>query len=183
VGRRLILSPREDSDRVTSGSRFYGKYRGTVVGSIDPLMQGRIQAAVPDVLGDAVSSWALPCFPFAGVQAGMYAVPQPGTGVWIEFEQGDPDRPIWAGCWYASASEVPALALAQAPVVVLQTPAENAIMISDDGGPAGGILLRAGGGAMISVGAAGIVISSGQGATITLSGPTVQVNDSALVVT
>ena len=70
---------------------------------------------VPDVEGLLPSSWAMPCLPFAGKQMGAYMLPQIGSGVWVEFEQGDPDYPIWSGCWYGSVAEVPALALAGNP--------------------------------------------------------------------
>ena len=86
--------------------RFYGKYRGLVATNVDPDNQGRITAIVPEVLGVTPSSWALPCTPYAGVQAGLFTVPLPGTGVWIEFEAGDVTRPIWSGCWWGNA-EVP----------------------------------------------------------------------------
>lgn len=86
--------------------RFYGKYRGLVVDNLDPTQTGRIKAMVPEVLGEVPSSWALPCQPFAGTGAGLYAVPQPGAGVWIEFEAGEASRPIWTGGWWA-AGEVP----------------------------------------------------------------------------
>ena len=59
---------------------------------------------------------------------GAYMIPQIGAGVWVEFEQGNPDYPIWSGCWYGSAAEVPALALAGNPVspnIVLQTGLQN----------------------------------------------------------
>ncbi len=78
-------------------NKFHGKYRGTVVNNVDPEQRGRIQALVPDVSGLIPSSWAMPCVPFAGKQSGVYVVPQIGAGVWIEFEQGDPDYPIWVG--------------------------------------------------------------------------------------
>ena len=86
--------------------RFYGKYRGIVLNNADPSQTGRLQAMVPEVLGEIPSGWALPCQPFTGTGAGLYAVPQPGAGVWIEFEAGDPSRPIWSGGWWA-AGEVP----------------------------------------------------------------------------
>ncbi len=86
--------------------RFYGKYRGLVVDNLDPAQTGRIKAMVPEVLGEVPSGWALPCQPFTGTGAGLYAVPQPGAGVWIEFEAGDASRPIWSGGWWA-AGEVP----------------------------------------------------------------------------
>ena len=86
--------------------RFYGKYRGLVATNDDKLGQGRITALVPEVLGLATSSFALPCTPYAGVQAGLFTVPAVGSGVWIEFEAGDVTRPIWSGCWWGKA-EVP----------------------------------------------------------------------------
>src|SRR5262245_36814850 len=94
---------------------FYGKYRGTVTDNQDPLMLGRIKAKVPDVLGDLESGWALPCLPFGGDKTGLFALPKVGARVWYEFEQGDPDRPIWSGCWWGSAAEMP-------PPVLLSPP-------------------------------------------------------------
>lgn len=85
---------------------FYGKYRGTVVDNRDPTNRGRIQALVPEVLGEIPSGWAEPCSPYAGPLAGLFAVPPVGAGVWIEFEAGDPSRPIWVGGWWGMA-EVP----------------------------------------------------------------------------
>jgi uncharacterized protein involved in type VI secretion and phage assembly len=82
-------------------SRFYGKYRGVVSDNQDPETLGRLRAQVPEVLGDVVSPWALPCAPYAGPNEGLYAVPPVGAGVWIEFEAGDPSRPIWCGAWWA----------------------------------------------------------------------------------
>jgi Type VI secretion system/phage-baseplate injector OB domain len=86
--------------------RFYAKYRGLVVNNTDPLNLGRLQAMVPEVLGEIPSGWALPCTPYAGTGAGLYTIPPIGAGVWIEFEAGDVSRPIWAGAWWATA-EVP----------------------------------------------------------------------------
>jgi len=87
--------------------RFYGKYRGIVTDVNDPESLGRIRAKVPDVLGSfEVSPWALPCTPYAGPNAGLFAVPPVDAGVWIEFEAGDPSRPIWSGGWW-SCGELP----------------------------------------------------------------------------
>jgi hypothetical protein len=84
-----------------SRERLYGKYRGTVFSTADPLNQGRLMAMVPEVLGPMPCSWATPCVPSAGVLAGFFAVPMMGAGVWIEFEAGDVSRPIWSGCYWA----------------------------------------------------------------------------------
>ena len=81
----------------------------------------------------------------AGPQCGHVSVPPIGASVWIEFEQGDRDYPIWTGCFWGSAAEVPALALATPPplqTIVLQTVGQNTLMISDVPGPTGGILLK-----------------------------------------
>lgn len=86
--------------------RLFGKYRGVVLNNQDPLRLGRIQAMIPEVLGEIPSGWASPCTPYAGTLAGFYAVPLPGAGVWIEFEAGDVSRPIWVGGWWA-AGELP----------------------------------------------------------------------------
>jgi hypothetical protein len=82
--------------------RFYGKYRGLVTKNEDPLDLGRIQASVPEVLGEVDTGWALPCAPYAGTNAGLFAIPPVGAGVWIEFEAGDVSRPIWAGTWWGA---------------------------------------------------------------------------------
>lgn len=163
---------------------FWGKYRGTVVNNIDPMQIGRLQVLVPDVSGVMLSSWAMPCTPLAGMQTGMFALPIIGSGVWVEFEHGDPDYPIWVGCFWGTAAEVPALALAvppAVPAITLQTPLQNGLQISDTPG-IGGILMKTATGAMISVSEVGITITNGKGATISMVGPTVDINVGALTV-
>jgi uncharacterized protein involved in type VI secretion and phage assembly len=168
-------------------TRFYGKHRGVVIDNIDPEQIGRILAQVPDVLGDAPTRWALPSVPAGGVQAGCFTVPPIGSQVWIEFERGDPDYPIWTGGFWGLAADVPTLALSPAATppgqnIVLQTTGQNLLALSDaPSSPAsGGIILQSAGGAMIVVNDAGITISNGKGATITLVGPIVSVNSAAL---
>lgn len=170
---------------MNNNGSYYGKYRGTVVNNIDPMQMGRLTVQVPDVKGLIPSTWAMPCFPISGKQMGAYMIPQIGAGVWVEFEQGDPDYPIWSGCWYGSVAEVPALALAGIPVspnIVLQTGAQNAIVVSDVPGPTGGIMLKSTTGATLIVNDTGIYIQNGKGAMITMVGPTVTINNGALTI-
>jgi uncharacterized protein involved in type VI secretion and phage assembly len=167
------------------GKKYYGKYRGVVVNNIDPMMMGRLQVQVPDVTGLIPGTWAMPCVPVAGIQNGMYALPIFGSGVWIEFEQGDPDHPIWVGCFWGSGVEVPALARATPPVtpaITLQTPLQNGMTISDLPGPTGGIMLKSATGATLIVNDTGVYIQNGKGAMITLVGPTVTINNGALTI-
>lgn len=84
---------------------FFGKYRGTVSDNADPTNRGRLKVKVPAVLG-SVESWAMPCVPYAGKSVGFYSLPEQGTGVWVEFEAGDPSFPIWTGCFWGD-NELP----------------------------------------------------------------------------
>ncbi|HEY8694551.1 MAG TPA: phage baseplate assembly protein V [Chloroflexota bacterium] len=171
---------------MSEAKKFYGKYRSTVVNNIDPLQMGRLQAIVPDVSAVMLTSWALPCLPVGGIQTGIFSVPPIGAGVWVEFEQGDPDFPIWTGCFWGSAAEVPALAHAVPPAlfgITLQTPLQNGIVISDVPGPTGGIMLKSTTGATIIVNDTGIYIQNGKGASIIMTGPTVTINQGAMVIT
>lgn len=85
----------------SSGSQgFWGKYRGTVINNVDPENRARLQVMVPDVLSLIPSSWAECCAPLSGMTgaaAGVFMVPPIGAAVWVEFEQGDPNKPIWTG--------------------------------------------------------------------------------------
>ena len=80
-------------------SDFFGKYRGSVVDNMDPERRGRLRVLVPQVLG-RTAVWATPCVPYAGANLGLYLMPEIDTGVWIEFEAGDPSYPIWVGCFW-----------------------------------------------------------------------------------
>jgi len=174
------------SDNPNKG-KFWGKYRGTVVNNVDPEFRGRLLCMVPDVLGPAPSSWCEACAPLAGPAGppmGAYMVPPIGAGVWVEFEQGDPNMPVWTGCRFG-VGMVPTLALAGLPVspnIVLQTAGQNTLVISDLPGPTGGIMLKSTTGATLIVNDTGIYIQNGKGAMITLIGPAVDVNTGALTV-
>jgi len=83
-----------------SAQLYLGKYRGLVTDNDDPMQLGRLRARVPAVLGKLETGWALPCVPYAGAGSGLYTVPEPGSNVWIEFEGGNPELPIWDGCFW-----------------------------------------------------------------------------------
>jgi uncharacterized protein involved in type VI secretion and phage assembly len=96
-------------------TKFYGKYRGRVVDNIDRLQLGRIEARVPDV-DVTMTYWATPCMPYAAPQEGFLFLPPVGAPVWIEFEAGNPDYPIWSGCFWERVDEM--------PVVIMPMPAK-----------------------------------------------------------
>jgi uncharacterized protein involved in type VI secretion and phage assembly len=162
--------------------QFLGKYRAVVTDNNDPMMIGRVRARVPDVTGDAETGWALPCAPFGGSASGFFAVPAEGAGVWVEFERGDPDYPIWVGAWWGSAAEMPPTLLVPPPPskkVMIRTEGGHSILLDDTPG-IGGITLETSTGAKIAVTGVGIEITNGVGAGVKLTGPQVSVNNGAL---
>lgn len=165
------------------GKGFWGKYRGTVSDNNDPELRGRIKAKVPDVYA-ADSGWALPCAPAGGTkETGFFAVPPTGATVWMEFEHGDPEYPVWSGCFWAKGDAPPAFQPSLADQVMIVTEGGNEITLSDKPGSEGGIFLETSQGAKIAITADSIEINNGKNASIKLSGATVSVNGGALEVT
>lgn len=157
---------------------FYGKYRGKVESNLDPQQQGRVQVSCPAVLGDGSLSWAMPCAPYAGNGVGFFAVPPVGANLWVEFEGGDPDYPIWSGGFWGPGEAPASPAIAEMKVFKTAT---ATITLNDVPG-AGGITIETTTGMKISLTAMGIEINNGQGASIKLSGPQTSVNGGALEV-
>lgn len=187
----MLASPSRCFELAMSNSGHFGKYRATVFENRDPEGRGRLQLIVPEVFGNTPSAWAEACSPLAGpagARMGIYFVPPNGTPVWAEFEQGNSNLPIWSGCRWSEGSDVPAAAQSADSAdanIVLQSMLQHEIVISDapPTSGSGGIVLRSADGAMIVVNETGIHLSNGQGASISLEGPSVTVNFGALVVT
>jgi hypothetical protein len=171
----------------TTCQRFFGKYRGTVFNNIDPKQEGRIQALVPSVSQLLPTTWCLPAYPIAGTGSGMSFVPQLKSGVWIEFEGGDPDYPIWTGCFYGNGAERPKEALTSnpaSPSIVFQSQFGHTLAIVDlPSTPlTGGIVLRSATGASVIVNDSGIYLTSGT-TSISLTAAGVNIMNGALTVT
>jgi hypothetical protein len=111
------------------GSTYYGKYRGIVTDVDDPQNLCRIRARVDNVLDGQQTGWAVPASPFAGDGHGMVMLPAVGSGVWIEFEAGNLDFPIWSGGWWASGQR-PDPQGAKLRVIVSET--GNQVILDDD---------------------------------------------------
>jgi len=77
--------------------RYYSCYRGFVVDNNDKEGYARIKLSVPQVYGsEFMEEWAWPRGNFAGPGYGSQCIPQVRDMVWVEFEQGDPRKPIWS---------------------------------------------------------------------------------------
>jgi len=167
---------------------FFGKYRGTVSDNADPANRGRIKVKVPSVLG-TVESWAMPCVPYAGQNVGFYSLPANGTGVWVEFEAGDPSYPIWTGCFWGDG-ELPDPGGASVKIwktdkvtmriddgsdeLKMETTSESKVTLASD-------IKSESGGAKHTVGSSGVVSESGSG-KVEVTSSSVKVNNGAMEV-
>jgi uncharacterized protein involved in type VI secretion and phage assembly len=170
-------------------SRYFGKYRGTVTKNSDDTSRGRLQVQVPAVLGD-LKVWAMPCVAYAGKGVGFYSLPEPGTGVWVEFEGGDPAYPIWTGFFWADG-ELPDESDANIKIwktesltlrlddtndeILAEASSGSKVTIAAD-------VVSESGGSTQTVGSSGVV-SDGGGGKVEVSSVSVKINGDALVVT
>lgn len=163
-------------------NRYFGKYRGTVSNNMDPQNQGRLQVQVPAVLGTGSMSWAMPCVPYAGNQVGFHFIPDVGTNVWVEFEAGDPDYPIWSGCFWGVGENpvlpggpfVKTIKTSFAEIKIDETPGVGGVVIETTG--------LSSAPAKIEMNMQGLTITHG-GAKINMNNLNVNVNNGALEVT
>jgi len=158
---------------------FFGKYRGKVVDNIDPLMLGRLIVLVPAV-SDLPISWAMPCVPYAGRNVGFFALPPVAANVWIEFEGGDLNYPIWTGCFWGEGelpvkSAVPTSKVLKTETVTLEiNDLLNSISL-EALTPAGPVKLDQGpDGIALTIGAASLKVTS-QGVDLTMPPSTLSV--------
>ncbi|WP_435009541.1 phage baseplate assembly protein V [Tundrisphaera lichenicola] len=157
---------------------FYGKFRGVVTDNKDPDKQGRVQAQVPELFGDQPTGWAMACVPYAPAGKGFLILPEVGDNVWIEFEAGNPAKPVWAGAFWPQGQ---APSVSGPEVKVIQTKAGHKITLDDtDGGEIVEILDK--GGATISLSDQGIELKKG-GMKVQITESEVSINDGALKVT
>ena len=156
-------------------TRFYGKYRG-IVSSVDAATM-RIKAKVPSVLGEIDTGWCMPCVPYAGPNVGFAFLPEPGSGVWIEFEGGDVSYPVWVGGYWREG-EFPTDAAEKVKVIVTTAPHE--VKFDDD---AGSITVTDPNGNTITLDDSGITLANGDSISVVVSDSKVSVNDGALEVT
>jgi uncharacterized protein involved in type VI secretion and phage assembly len=170
-------------------NRYFGKYRGTVVGNADPTGRGRLEVRVPAVLDD-LTVWAMPCVPYAGSKVGLYCLPEADTGVWVEFEGGDVSFPIWVGCFWAD-DELPddndaniKVLRTKATTLRIDDGAKAMLLSSDDGAEVeltDEVRAEASGGSLL-VGS-NAVKTSGGSSKVDIGPSSVKVNDGALEVT
>lgn len=66
--------------------------RAIVKDTRDPANLGRIKVTIPQQSGGGASGWIYPV-----VTSGYIVTPRVGDQVWVLFEQGDKEMPVWIG--------------------------------------------------------------------------------------
>ena len=169
-------------------SHYFGKYRGAVTDNADPTQRGRLKVRVPAVLEDT-EVWAMPCVPYAGNGVGFYSLPEPGTGVWVEFEEGDPSFPIWAGCFWGDG-ELPDKSDANIKIwktekftLRIDDSSDEMVAEASSGSKVriAGDVVTESGGAKHTVGSAGVVSEKSSG-KVEVTDTSVKINSGALEV-
>lgn len=147
----------EQLDRIIDAlsQRYFGKYRGEVTDTADQTKRGRLKVKCAAVLGDQ-EAWAMPAVPYAGKSIGLFALPPKGTSVWVEFEGGEINQPIWSGCFWKDG-EIPSGDEVEG-VMFLRTPGWKLRVDNDQGS----IDIETSGGAKITLDANGIKIDGPQ---------------------
>jgi uncharacterized protein involved in type VI secretion and phage assembly len=160
----------------TQRRSFYGKYRATVTDNNDPNQSGCVKVQVPALFDDSETDWATPCVPYATPDHGFFVMPEIGDTVWVEFEAGDPSRPIWTGGWFPQG-KAPALKPEQKQ---FETAGGQHILIDDTSGSMQ-IEIKDGNGNTVTLTSSGITLARG-GIKIEITDSSVSVNDGALEV-
>lgn len=149
--------------------RAWGKYRGFVVDNQDPQKMARVKLRVPALLGEAETDWALPCLPCGGLaNQGFFAVPQVGAQLWVEFEGGSLDHPIWTGTFWQAAGDIPPEVQDPPTTTLLRSPQGHTLLLEDKSGDED-VLLAHLGGAQLEMNKDGnLALTDQAGATLTL---------------
>jgi len=179
--------------------KYYGKYRGFVTDNDDPDRLGRVKVSVPSILGGTETGWALPCAPFGGLSnQGLFAIPEVGAQLWVEFEEGELSHPIWVGTFWQSSGDPPSEGAVSPPTTrVFKTPSGHLLQFDDAGGaeqirlhhtagsdlvidPQGTVALTDANGATVTLDAANskVVVQDSSGNTLTMSSSGTTVKDS-----
>lgn len=157
------------------GSTYYGKYRGLVSDVADPENRCRIRAVLPGLLDGEPTGWAMPVLPFAGDGHGMVMLPAVGAGVWIEFEAGNLDLPLWSGGWFADGQR-PQPQGERVRVIVSEN--GHQVVLDDEGDE---VRIAHAGGAEVRLAGDGITLSF-QGCRIEISGTAISLNNGLIKV-
>jgi len=113
--------------------RFYSFYRAKVVDNKDPDFLGRIKVSCPYMnRGADLPQWVIPMSSYAGKDHGYFFVPEIGEGVWIMFERGDKDYPVYIAQWWGTGEMPKDMAKSPPTARGIRTKAKHQLLFEDD---------------------------------------------------
>lgn len=162
-----------------------GKVRATVVSTADQSNSGKLKVQY-SLGGSPMETWADACVPYAGGKNGIHAIPPVGSGVWVEFLDGDPEKAIWTGCWWKEGELAGAFgagaSLTSLPVVIQSTGKHRVILGGSGGDPVVIETSRREQGPRIVMTESSLRISCGPNMSIEITASEVKINSDGLVV-
>jgi phage protein D len=125
--KRLLESPSPNKQ-----DKIHDIVTGVVITNVDPMQLGRVQVSFHHLSELNLSAWARVSTPMAGTMAGVYFPFDIGDEVLVQFEGGDPDKPIIIGRSWNSCNPPP-MPDPKNPLGanVIRTKGGNAITLSD----------------------------------------------------
>ena len=109
--------------------RFYSIYTGIVDDNDDPLQMHRLKVSIPSVMG-GITQWAIAKDWPGSFNSGVKLLtPKVGDLVYVIFEFGNPDKPLWSYNGWGE-EEIPQ-ELASPDVMGIVTPNGNIITLND----------------------------------------------------
>jgi phage gp45-like len=168
--------------------RYYGKYHGTVVDNADPEHRGLLEVQVPDVFGAGVVVTAEACLPY-----GYASLPPNGSGVYCEFEAGDPERPLWVAVAHTKANQTKVkpdavtlshtgdafISIDDAGSVLVSSPSKSYVHLDAANKSA---TVAEGHGNFVSLGEQGVSIVNNDGTVVNVTKDTVHIRAAKVVV-
>lgn len=81
--------------------KYYSCYRGYVVDNEDKENLDRLLIRVPEIANAReLPNWALPFNLYSGEGYGLHNLPNKGDLIWVQFEKGNPNYPLWSFSYY-----------------------------------------------------------------------------------
>lgn len=115
--------------------KFYSIYRAFVVSNQDPKNLQRLKLIIPDLTGELIYDyWCPPRGVYFGKGYGTQVLPQKGDLVWLEFEQGNPECPVWSHGYPALTEPPEDSELTDKSAFWFKSPKGHCILINDTNG-------------------------------------------------
>jgi hypothetical protein len=155
------------------GDRYFGKYSGVVKDNRDDTDQGIVTVTVPTIFPADEIVAARPALPY-----GVFFVPEVDTGVWVEFEGGDSEFPLWTGVQHTQATWAPEAAVSPPTARAVRTPSGHLLVFDDTSGSESVLLTDGVHSHLLRFDADGVTVTDGtNGHEVVLSSSGITVTD------